>query len=144
MKNVFYKIILLFQVILALASFVLDYLTDKKAGILHHIYYRKYQFENSIFSVSNIKIQKMILIFVILVSILLLVYAFYKSKNETLKFQTTLFTVFSLFLYFIYSSKFFIEKISYHYFIIAFSVIVFVQIFVVIFTLIKTLKNHFD
>ena len=67
MKNklwvkILYILTLIIQVGIVIGTFVVEYLTNKKAGVMHHVYYRRYQFENGIFSQSNISTQKIILI----------------------------------------------------------------------------------
>ena len=59
MKNklwvkILYILTLIIQVGIVIGTFVVEYLTNKKAGVMHHVYYRRYQFENGIFSQSNI------------------------------------------------------------------------------------------
>ena len=70
MKNkiwvkILYILTLIIQVGIISATFIIEYLTNKKAGVMHHVYYRRYQFENSIFSQSNINTQKIILMILI-------------------------------------------------------------------------------
>ena len=55
MKNklwvkILYILTLIIQVGIVIGTFVVEYLTNKKAGVMHHVYYRRYQFENGIFS----------------------------------------------------------------------------------------------
>ena len=58
MKNklwvkILYILTLIIQVGIVIGTFVVEYLTNKKAGVMHHVYYRRYQFENGIFSQSR-------------------------------------------------------------------------------------------
>lgn len=47
--KILYILTLITQVGIVIGTFVVEYLTNKKAGVMHHVYYRRYQFENGIF-----------------------------------------------------------------------------------------------
>lgn len=135
-KKVFVKILYLLiafiQVITIAGVFIVQYLTKKKAGVLHHIYYRKYQFESSIFSQENISLQKIIVIAIIVLFIAICIFAIKKSKSRFYKIQTAVGLGLSLILYFVITSNYFISKVAYHYFIMAFALVLIIQIIVVI------------
>lgn len=135
MKNkigvkILYILTLIIQVGTVSATFVIEYLTNKKAGIMHHVYYRRYQFENSIFSQSNINTQKMILMILITIFFLLMIKTLKGKGNRFFKIQSILTLLISLMLYIVISSSYFVNMLSYHYFIMAFSVVFTMQIFV--------------
>ena len=125
MKNkilvkIFYILTLIIQVGIISATFIIEYLTNKKAGIMHHVYYRRYQFENSIFSQSNINNQKIILMILIAIFFILMIIALKGKGNRFFKFQSVLTLLISLMLYIVMSSIYFVNMLAYHYFILAF------------------------
>ena len=58
-KKILYSIIVIIQTILWIGVIAIQYLTNKKAGVMHHVYFRKYQYSNSI-SVENLNILSII------------------------------------------------------------------------------------
>ena len=102
MKNklwvkILYILTLITQVGIVIGTFVVEYLTNKKAGVMHHVYYRRYQFENGIFSQSNISTQKIILIIFIAIFLILAIMAL-KSKRSRF-FKIHKYVSISLFYY---------------------------------------------
>lgn len=139
MKNkilvkIFYILTLIIQVGIISATFIIEYLTNKKAGIMHHVYYRRYQFENSIFSQSNINTQKIILIIFIAIFLVLAIMALRSKRNRFFKIQSILTLLISLILYIVMSSSYFINMLAYHYFIMAFALVLVIQVLVLFVT----------
>ena len=62
LKKILYTLIAFIQVALIITVFIVQDLTSKKAGVMRHIYTRRYQLEESIFTSYNlnIKINKLI------------------------------------------------------------------------------------
>lgn len=83
--NMLYILTLITQAGIVIGTFVVEYLTNKKAGVMHHVYYKRYQFENSIFSQSNISIQKIILIILIAIFLILAIMALRSKRNRFFK-----------------------------------------------------------
>ena len=126
MKNklwvkILYILTLIIQVGIVIGTFVVEYLTNKKAGVMHHVYYRRYQFENGIFSQSNINTQKTIM-------------ALRSKRNRFFKIQSILTLLISLILYIVMSSSYFINMLAYHYFIMAFALVLVIQVLVLFVT----------
>ena len=139
MKNkiwvkIFYILTLIIQVGIISATFIIEYLTNKKAGVMHHVYYRRYQFENSIFSLSNINTQKIILIIFIAIFLVLAIMALRSKRNRFFKIQSILTLLISLILYIVMSSSYFINMLAYHYFIMAFALVLVIQVLVLFVT----------
>lgn len=128
--KILYILTLIIQVGIVIATFIIQYLTNKKAGVMHHVYYRRYQFENSIFSPSNINTFKMSLIVLITVILILVIIALKNKNNKFLKTQAILTLIISLILYLVISSSYFMNMLAYHYFIMAFSVVLIIQIMI--------------
>lgn len=139
MKNklwvkILYILTLITQVGIVIGTFVVEYLTNKKAGVMHHVYYRRYQFENGIFSQSNINTQKTILIIFIAIFLILAIMALRSKRNRFFKLQSILTLLISLILYIVMSSSYFINMLAYYYFIMAFALVLMIQVLVLFVT----------
>lgn len=132
-----YILTLIIQVGIIIGTFVIEYLTNKKAGVMHHVYYRRYQFENSIFSQNNINILKIVSILLIIIFLIFMINTILKNKSKVVKIQAILTFIISIMLYISISSKYFINMLAYHYFIMTFSVVLLLQIVVYIISLIN-------
>ena len=133
-KKILYPIIVIIQTILWIGVIAIQYLTNKKAGVMHHVYYRRYQFENGIFSQSNINTQKIILIIFIAIFLVLAIMALRSKRNRFFKLQSILTLLISLILYIVMSSSYFINMLAYHYFIMAFALVLMIQVLVLFVT----------
>lgn len=131
-KNIFCAFAKVVQLILFIGVFILQYLTNKSAGVMHHVYYKRYQFENTIFSNSNLKIKSYFVIFISALFLLLLICSFLKNKNLNLKLKIILGFILSVVLYIIIMSGLFNSLLAFHYFIFSFAAIVFIQLIVVL------------
>lgn len=131
-KNIFCAFATVVQLILFIGVFILQYLTNKSAGVMHHVYYKRYQFENTIFSNSNLKIKSYFVIFISALFLLLLVCSVLKNKNLNLKLKIILGFILSVALYIIMMSGLFSSLLAFHYFIFSFAAIVFIQLIVVL------------
>ncbi len=133
MKKIIYTIIAILQIAIIVGSFIIQYLTDIKAGVMHHVYFKRYVFENGIFSNSNIKIGSNILIVISFILIIFNIYIFLKKKNmKFLEVQLIIGLLVALSLYIIINSNYFISKLAYHYFIIAFALTLGIQILIIL------------
>ena len=131
LEKVMYILAVVLQVITIVGVFIVQYLTNKKAGVLRHVYYRKYQFENGIFSVDNINIYKIVVIAFILLFIFMLIYVIKKNKSKFNKIQVSIGLLLSILLYIVMTSGYFVSKVAYHYFIMAFALVLLIQIIVI-------------
>lgn len=142
MKKTIYTIIVIFQVTIIVGSFILQYLTNIKAGVMHHVYFKKYLLENGIFSSENIKMGSSILILISLILIIFSIYIFLKKKNmKFFKIQLLIANILILSLYFVINGTYFINKLAYHYFIIAFALALTIQILVILLNYILILSK---
>ncbi|MEG0181338.1 MAG: hypothetical protein RR657_05555 [Peptostreptococcaceae bacterium] len=142
-KKIIYMLIAIIQICIIGGSFILQYLTNTKAGVMHHVYFKRYQFESGIFSSGNLQRISNIIFIISLIFILLEIYTIVKKKNlNFIKVQNVIGLILSLILYFVIKSKYFIDMIAYPYFIIAFSVVLIIQICVVILGYIVSLKKN--
>ena len=134
LRNIIYRLVAFIQSAIVVATFILQYLTNKKAGVMHHVYYKKYQFETGIFSPENLQIQKIISIILIIISLVLLAYFMKKRVSKFFKVQLVITTILSVMLFIVMSSGYFASKLAYHYFIMAFALVLLIQVLVSIFS----------
>ncbi|WP_195945335.1 hypothetical protein [Paraclostridium bifermentans] len=143
MKKIIYTIIAIMQIAIIVGSFIIQYLTNIKAGVMHHVYFKRYVFENGIFSNSNIKIESNILIVISLILLIFSIYIFLNKKNmKFLKIQLLIAIVVALSLYIIINSNYFISKLAYHYFIIAFASTLGIQIIIIFLNYVSNLIKN--
>lgn len=141
LKSIIYKLVAFIQIAIIVAVFIVQDLTNKKAGVMHHIYYKKYQFENSIFSPENLQIQNIISVVIATLLLVLLVYIIKKRVSKFFKVQAIIATLLSIMLCIVISSGYFASKLAYHYFIMAFILVLIIQILVILFSYILQIKN---
>ena len=134
LSNIIYRLVAFIQSAIIVATFILQYLTNKKAGVMHHVYYKKYQFETGIFSPENLQIQKIISIILIIISLVLLAYFMKKRVSKFFKVQLVITTILSVMLFIVMSSGYFASKLAYHYFIMAFALVLLIQVLVSVFS----------
>lgn len=134
LSRIIYRLVAFIQSAIIVATFIIQYLTNKKAGVMHHIYYKKYQFENGIFSPQNLQVQKIISIILIIIFLALLAYFMKKRVSEFFKVQLVITTILSVMLFIVMSSGYFASKLAYHYFIMAFALVLMIQVVVSIFS----------
>lgn len=134
LSNIIYRLVAFTQSAIVVATFILQYLTNKKAGVMHHVYYKKYQFENGVFSPENLQIQKIILIILIITFLVLVAYFMKKRVSKFFKVQLVITTILSVMLFIVMSSGYFASKLAYHYFIMAFALVLMIQVVVTMFS----------
>ena len=134
LSSIIYRLVASIQSVIIVATFIIQYLTNKKAGVMHHVYYKKYQFETGIFSPENLQIQKIISIILIIISLVLLAYFMKKRVSKFFKVQLVITTILSVMLFIVMSSGYFASKLAYHYFIMAFALVLLIQVLVSVFS----------
>lgn len=134
LSSIIYRLVASIQSVIIVATFIIQYLTNKKAGVMHHVYYKKYQFENGIFSPENLQVQKIISTILIIIFLVLLAYFMKKRVSKFFKVQLVITTILSIMLFIVVSSGYFASKLAYHYFIIAFSLVLVIQVVVTMFS----------
>lgn len=132
LKKILYGVLALIQISIIVAVFVVQYLSDKKAGVMRHIYYRRYQFEQSILNSSNLNILSMVILIVTLLLIVLLINSIKGNKNLFYKVQIAISILVGLITLIVIKSNYFIEMLAYPYFIMVFIVVLILQIAVVL------------
>lgn len=133
LRKLLYILTLIIQIGIILGVFILQYLTKKKAGVMHHVYYRKYQFENSIFSLDKIETLRIVFIIICIILLINLIYSIRANKKKFYKIQSIIAFILSISVYIILVSKLFSNMIAYHYFIMAFILVLIIQLLILIF-----------
>lgn len=127
LKKIIYPIIVLVQVILWCGVISVQYLTNKKAGVMHHVYFKKYEYSNSI---SNEMLYILTIISLIIAFIFLLwfIYSIKSSKNKFYIVQTIITIFMTIFLSIVININFFKSLLSYYYFIMIASIVLLIQV----------------
>lgn len=133
-KLTLYILALIIQISTLCGVFIVQYLTNKKAGVMRHVYSRKYQFENSIFSQQNISMLKIASILAIILILIFLMYVIKNKKDLFCKVQASITLIMSMAVYIVISSNYFSEKLAYHYFIMVFVLVLLIQLIVLLST----------
>ncbi|RDY26349.1 hypothetical protein CHL78_013910 [Romboutsia weinsteinii] len=133
-KLTLYILALILQISTLCGVFIVQYLTNKKAGVMRHVYSRKYQFENSIFSQQNISMLKVGSILAIILILIFLMYVIKNKKDLFCKVQASITLIMSMAVYIVISSNYFSEKLAYHYFIMGFALVLLIQMIVLLST----------
>ncbi|WP_132984401.1 hypothetical protein [Tissierella praeacuta] len=130
-KSVLYGFIALIQIGFITIVFIIDNLTRKKAGVMRHIYSRRLQYEQSIYSSSNLFKHSILGVILCILFIVLFIYSIKKKQNPFLRVQLILGLVMSLLVPIVINSNYFISMMSYPYFIMVFELILLIQAIVV-------------
>ena len=133
LRKLLYILTLIIQIGIILGVCIFQYLTKKKAGVMHHVYYRKYQFENSIFSLDKIETLRIVFIIICIILLINLIYSIRANKKKFYKIQSIIAFILSISVYIILVSKLFSNMIAYHYFIMAFILVLIIQLLILIF-----------
>lgn len=123
-KKILYTLGLIIQLALCIGVFILEELTNKRAGIMHHVYYMRAQYEQGIF--FNLAFHKLILISLALIMTWKLIQGLSKKAEKFKLIQLGIGAMLSLVTIFIvYEVS---AKLSYYYFIMAFEIALGIQL----------------
>ncbi|EGT3617669.1 hypothetical protein FHH43_15795, partial [Clostridium perfringens] len=97
LKKIIYPLIVLIQAILWCGVITIQYLTNKKAGVMHHVYFKKYEYSKSI---SSEKLYALAIIALILALLFLIwfIYLVKTRKNSFYKIQTMITVIMAIML----------------------------------------------
>ncbi|SKA83014.1 hypothetical protein SAMN05443428_10523 [Caloramator quimbayensis] len=119
------------QLLLIFALFILSYLSDKKAGVNHHIIYMSYKYKEGIYSPLSLKIQSIIIALIVILLLLSLL----KSRRlikEAVSFNNVMAIIIGIFLLLIINFSFFKNMIAYVYFVMVFEIVFALQILTIL------------
>lgn len=130
-KKILYAILCVVQILLIVIVNIVSYLSDKKAGVNHHVYYMRYQYQNGIFSSQNLRIQSVLICLITVILIFRLIK--YKNKFNKFTFIQNLIAVFiGLLLLVMINTTLFQGLLAYFYFIMAFEIVFVIQLLVIL------------
>lgn len=140
LEKILYSIVLLLQSLTIISVILIEYLTKKKAGVMHHVYFRKYEYSKII---GDEKLKYLSIIAISLAIILfILLYLIKLNRDLFYKIQISLVGILSIILSLIIRLSFFKELLAYYYFILAFISLIIIQIiWVLILSILKNLKK---
>lgn len=114
------------QLLLIFALSILSYLSDKKAGVNHHIIYMSYKYKEGIYSPVSLNIQSIIIALIVI----LIAFRLFKSRRITKEFSIAI--ILGMFLLLIINWSFFKNMIAYVYFIMVFEIVFALQILMIL------------
>lgn len=118
LANILFGVFLAIEVILMVSMNYLEKLAYKKAGVNHHIYFKKVEYTRKYLTPENIKLITIIVIVLIVLYLIITVKAF-RNSRKTLAFASLLAIVWSgVLIYALYSTSI-SEKLIYPYLILA-------------------------
>ena len=129
------NIIILLQLILLVPPLLLQYLSDKKMGVMRYLVFKKNVFSKEIFTSSFTFTYRSLLFLGIVFCIVVLIYTYTKKSNSFfIKPISTLFLYHLICLMYTFYYRFQM-LLSYHFFLIAFFIIIFLQYIKIVNTL---------
>jgi len=127
-----YAIAALIQLALVAAVVQLNSLTTKKAGVMHHVYYMKDKYAQGIYSPANLRMQSIAIVAVAVLAVGLLVWCFRHKKSLFFKVQAALAAALGVIVWYVVNGGFFKSLLTYPYFIMAFEIVLAIQILILI------------
>lgn len=131
-KTIVYTVALIIQLFLIFAVFKLNSLAEIKGGLMHHIYYKRYEYEQGIYSAANLSLHSNILLIIAILFIVFVILAIKNKKSIFYKIQFSLITVLAIVTYYVIHSSIFIDMLAYYYFVMVFEIDLIIQIFITI------------
>ncbi|QCX33268.1 hypothetical protein FDN13_05875 [Caloramator sp. E03] len=132
LNKIFFLLIHSIQILLIFALSILSYLSDKKAGVNHHMIYMSYKYKEGIYSPLSLKIQSIIIVLIVI----LLLQSLLKSRRRLIKeafsFNNMMAIIIGVFLLLIINFSFFKSMIAYVYFVMVFEIVFALQILIIL------------
>ncbi|SCG82264.1 hypothetical protein DW1_0655 [Proteiniborus sp. DW1] len=141
-KGIIYAIALLLQVALIVTVFVINNLTAKRAGVMRHVYTKRLQYEQGIFTQVNLTKHNIILIALCILFAVLLFYAIKRRQKIFTGIQIAIGIMMSLLTIIVINSKYFIDILAYPYFIIAFELALLIQTIIIIIVILQVYQYN--
>lgn len=133
LKKILYVLIAFTQIALIIAVFIVQDLTSKRAGVMRHIYTRRYQLEASIFTPYNLNILSILSILLSLIFIFLILYNIKNNKGIFYKIQLIISLLISIMMFMAIKLNYFVNMMAYPYFIMTFLLVLFLQLIILLF-----------
>lgn len=143
-KGVIYGIGVFLQVALIVSVFVINSLTTKKAGVMRHVYSRRLQYEQGIFTQDNLIKHNIVLIVLCILFAVLLLYAIKRRRKIFTGIQIAMGIMMNLLTIIAINSNYFIDMLAYPYFIMAFELALLIQTIVIIIGILQVYFKQFN
>lgn len=140
-KLLFYKLIFLIEISIIVGVFIINHLTTTKGGVMRHIYSKRLEYEQTIYSKDLLEKQSISAILFAVLFTILLIYAIKNHKSILLKLELIAGIAISLSLPLVINFDFFINMMSYPYFIMACEIVILIQFLIVIILLWKEFSS---
>lgn len=127
LKKIIYSLIVFIQATLWCAVIAIEYLTNKKAGVMHHVYFKRYEYSKSISS-ESLYILSIIALVLALLFFIWFIYLIKSNKNKFYITQTIITAVMAIILALVIKLKFFENLLAYYYFIMIALIVLVIQI----------------
>jgi hypothetical protein len=126
-KTIIKNVIITLQVLILIIPTVLQYLSDEKMGVKRYLVFKKMIFSREIFTPKLMFMFKLILILGVIIGIALLInYYINKKSNAIVKYSIKIIILNLIAIVFIFSKQF-EGLLTYHFFLIAFFIIIILQ-----------------
>lgn len=127
LNKIIYSSIAFIQAALWCAVIAIEYLTNKKAGVMHHVYFKRYEYSKSI-SNENLYILSVIALVLALLFFIWFIYLVKSNKNKFYIIQTIITAIMAIILALVIKLKFFENLLAYYYFIMIALIVLVIQI----------------
>ena len=127
-----YLLLLLIQVGLVIAVFVVNYLSGTKAGVYRHVYTRRMQYMEGLYNSTSIQWQSLFVAGLCILLFILLFSSIKKRRGLFYKVQIVLAILLDFSVIIVMNSQFFVAMMAYPYIIIVFELVLAIQLIVVI------------
>ena len=140
-QKLLYFLLLLIQVGLVIAVFVVNYLSGTKAGVYRHVYTRRMQYMEGLYNSTSIQWQSLFVACLCILLFILLFSSIKKRRGLFYKVQIVLAILLDFFVIIVMNSQFFVAMMAYPYIIIVFEIVLAIQLIVVIALSLKRSKQ---
>ena len=131
-QKLLYFLLLLIQVGLVIAVFVVNYLSGTKAGVYRHVYTRRMQYMEGLYNSTSIQWQSLFVACLCILLFILLFSSIKKRRGLFYKVQIVLAILLDFSVIIVMNSQFFVAMMAYPYIIIVFEIVLAIQLIVVI------------
>ena len=131
-QKLLYCFLLFIQVGLIIAVFVVNDLSDKKAGVYRHVYTRRMQYLEGFYNPTSIQWQGLLVAGLCILLFILLFFSLKKRWSLFNRVQIGLAILLSIFVIIVMNSELFISMMAYPYIMIVFEITLAIQLIVVI------------
>ena len=140
-QKLLYFLLLLVQIALIIAVFVVNNLSGIKAGVYRHVYTRRMHYIEGLYNSTSIQWQSLFVACLCILLFILLFSSIKKRRGLYYKVQIVLAILLSFFVIIVMNSEYFMTMMAYPYMIIVFEITLAIQLIVVIALSLKRSKQ---